>query len=41
VPYGTQPNFCFAKTSFMRGTLYKMAAKDLIRTNVIIGGKIA
>ena len=21
VPYGTHPNFCFAKTSFMLGTL--------------------
>ena len=22
VPYGTHPNFCYAKTSFMLGTLY-------------------
>jgi len=22
VPYGTYPNFCYAKTSFMLGTLY-------------------
>ena len=22
VPYGTRPNFCFAKISFMLGTLY-------------------
>jgi hypothetical protein len=24
-PYGTHPNFCFAKTSFMLGTLCEMA----------------
>jgi hypothetical protein len=24
VPYGTHPNFCFAKTSFMLGTLGEM-----------------
>jgi modification methylase len=24
VPYGSYPNFCFAKTSFMLGTLYTM-----------------
>ena len=25
VPYGTHPNFCFAKTSFMLGTLSEIA----------------
>jgi hypothetical protein len=25
VPYGTRPNFCFAKTSFMLETLYEIA----------------
>jgi len=27
VPYGTHPNFCFAKTSFMLGTLGKTATR--------------
>jgi len=25
VPYGTHPNFCYAKTSFMLGTLSEIA----------------
>jgi len=29
VPNGTQPNFCFAKTSFMLKTLYEMAEKEI------------
>jgi len=31
VPYGTHPNFCFAKTSFMLGTLYEIAIQKLMR----------
>jgi hypothetical protein len=27
VPYDTHPNFCFAKTSFMLGTLYEIGAR--------------
>ena len=27
VPYGTHPNFCYAKTSFMLETLYAIANK--------------
>jgi len=34
VPYGTHPNFCFAKTSFMLGTLAEIPPphKSLINT---------
>jgi len=31
VPYGTHPNFCFAKTSFMLVTLSEIAYKRIIR----------
>ena len=30
VPYGTHPNFGFAETSFMLGTLDEIAAKKII-----------
>jgi hypothetical protein len=29
VPYGTHPNFCFAKTSFMLVPLAEMAYKEV------------
>jgi hypothetical protein len=29
VPNGTHPNFCFAKTSFMLGTLSEIGGKGL------------
>jgi hypothetical protein len=31
VPCGTHPNFRFAKTSFMLGTLYEIAAVKVIK----------
>lgn len=30
VPYGTHPNFCFAKTSFMLGTLHENSALRIV-----------
>jgi len=38
VPYGTHPNFCFAKTSFMLGTLYETAVE---KRNTANGSLIA
>jgi len=29
VPYGTHPNFCFAKTSFMLGTLGEILPDEI------------
>ena len=29
VPYGTHPNFCFTKTSFMLGTLSEILLKEV------------
>jgi len=32
VPYGTHPNFCFAKLSFMLGTLYAIGLQPLVKS---------
>ena len=34
VPYSTHPNFCFAKTSFMLGTLSEIALRTGLKLNI-------
>jgi hypothetical protein len=36
VPNGTHPNFCFAKTSYMLGTLYEIGCMRGGMENIII-----
>ena len=36
VPFGTHPNFCFAKTSFMLGTLGETAGCENLNTERIL-----
>jgi len=39
VLYSTHPNFCFAKTSFMLGTLAEIAPPNFLRNAAVRGGK--